>query len=152
MNTQETLTIMAIVALGLCLLLGLAKMAMKSQKAKQTGDYACNLLVFVAVILLGVSQLLGNKDGFTAPNPHVNTNPNWGIELAKTVNRPELSCINGTGEGAGTDTCDSLGKKNKQYLDLTNTLVNVCPPYRGSHPGGAPSSFNGDMCWLTCCE
>ena len=65
MNTREILSIVALAALGLCLLCGLAKMAMKGPKAKQSCDHACSLLVFVAVILVGVSQLLEeNKDGY----------------------------------------------------------------------------------------
>ena len=58
MDNKEILTIIALSALGLCLLLGLAKMAMKSDKAKKGCDHACSLLVFVAVILVAVSQIL----------------------------------------------------------------------------------------------
>ena len=58
MQTREILSIVALAALGLCLLCGLAKMAMKNPKAKQSCDHACSLLVFVAVVLVGVSQLL----------------------------------------------------------------------------------------------
>ena len=58
LQTREILSIVALVALGLCLLCGLAKMAMKSPKVKQSCDYACSLLVFIAVVLAGVSQLL----------------------------------------------------------------------------------------------
>ena len=64
-TTREILSIVALAALGLCLLFGLAKMAMKGPKAKQGCDQACSLLVFVAIVLLGVSQLLGDKDGYT---------------------------------------------------------------------------------------
>jgi hypothetical protein len=62
MKTQETLTIIAIVALGLCLLCGLAKMVVKNDKVKKGCDDACSLLVFVAVILVGISQL--TNEGF----------------------------------------------------------------------------------------
>ena len=71
MQTREILSIVALAALGLCLLCGLAKMAMKGPKAKQSCDHACSLLVFVAVVLVGVSQLLGeNKDGYMTVPPN----------------------------------------------------------------------------------
>ena len=71
MQTREILSIVALAALGLCLLCGLAKMAMKSSKAKQSCDHACSLLVFVAVVLVGVSQLLEeNKDGYMTVPPN----------------------------------------------------------------------------------
>ncbi len=59
MQTREILSIVALAALGLCLLCGLAKMAMKNPKAKQACNKACSLLVFVGLTLIGVSQLLG---------------------------------------------------------------------------------------------
>ena len=75
MKTREILSIVALAALGLCLLCGLAKMAMKGPKAKQSCDHACSLLVFVAVVLVGVSQLLKeNKDGYKELNL-----PNWTV-------------------------------------------------------------------------
>ena len=61
MLTKEILSIIALAALGLCLICGLAKMAMKSVKAKKGCDDACSLLVFIAVVLLGVSQLPGEE-------------------------------------------------------------------------------------------
>ena len=71
MQTREILSIVALAALGLCLLCGLAKMAMKGPKAKQSCDHACSLLVFVAVVLVGVSQLLEeNKDGYMTVPPN----------------------------------------------------------------------------------
>ena len=59
MQTREILSIVALAALGLCLLCGLAKMAMKKPQAKQACNKACSLLVFVGLTLIGVSQLLG---------------------------------------------------------------------------------------------
>ena len=63
MKTSEILSIIALAALGLCLICGLAKMAMKSDKTKKGCDDACSLLVFIAVVVLGISQLL-NEDGY----------------------------------------------------------------------------------------
>ena len=59
MKTQEILTIVALAALGLCLLCGLAKMAMKNPKKRVDCDKACGALFFVAVALMAVGQLLG---------------------------------------------------------------------------------------------
>ena len=63
MKTKEILSILALVAIGLCLICGVAKTAMKSPKQKQSCDTACSLLVFVAVVLVGVSQLLDEGVG-----------------------------------------------------------------------------------------
>jgi len=71
MNTREILSIVALAALGLCLFCGLAKATMKGPKVKQSCDHACSLLVLLAVVLLGVSQLLGeNKDGYMTVPPN----------------------------------------------------------------------------------
>ena len=63
MQTREILSIVALAALGLCLLSGLAKMTMKGPKAKQTCNHACSLSLFAAIVLLGVSQLL-EEEGY----------------------------------------------------------------------------------------
>jgi hypothetical protein len=60
MNTKKILTIIALAALGLCLLCSLAKMAMKKgDKGKKHCDKVCGAFVFLAIVLLAVSQLLG---------------------------------------------------------------------------------------------
>jgi len=59
MNTKEILTIVALVALGLCLLCSLAKAAMKGDKGKKHCDKVCGAFVFLAIVLMAVSQLLG---------------------------------------------------------------------------------------------
>ena len=62
MNAKEILTIVALAALGLCLLCSLAKSAMKKgDKSKKHCDKACGAFVFLAIILLAVSQLLGRE-------------------------------------------------------------------------------------------
>lgn len=58
MNTKEILIIVALLILGMCLLCGLFTMTMKGHKGKQTCNHACSLSLFVAVVLVGVSQLL----------------------------------------------------------------------------------------------
>jgi len=64
MNTQEILSIVALSLLGLCLLCGLAKMAMRGDSAKKNCDKACSMAVFAAVVLLAISQLIGETDGY----------------------------------------------------------------------------------------
>jgi hypothetical protein len=62
METREILSIVALASLGLCLLCTVAKTTMKNPKAKQACVHACSLLVFVAVVLLAVSQLLEQEN------------------------------------------------------------------------------------------
>jgi len=64
MKTQEILSIITLSLLGLCLLCGLAKMAMKKDSAKKNCDKACSMAVFAAVVLLAISQLIGETDGY----------------------------------------------------------------------------------------
>ena len=64
MNTQEILSIVALSLLGLCLLCGLAKMAMRGDSAKKNCDKACSMAVFATVVLLAISQLIGETDGY----------------------------------------------------------------------------------------
>ena len=86
MNTKEILSIVALAALGLCLLCSLAKAAMKGDKGKKHCDKACGAFVFLAIILLAVSQLLGEEkekydstDGCLKPSP---SSP-YGCEMCK---------------------------------------------------------------------
>ncbi len=67
MKTREILSIVALSSLGLCLLCGLAKMAMKKPQAKQACNKACSLLLFVGLVLIGVSQLLEETTKSSAP-------------------------------------------------------------------------------------
>jgi hypothetical protein len=71
MKTKEILSIFALVAIVLCLICGVVKMTIKSPKQKQSCDTACALLVFVAVVLVGISQLLGEIGGSSTPTPVV---------------------------------------------------------------------------------
>ncbi len=80
MKTQEILTIIALSALGLCLLCGLAKMAMKNPKKRGDCDKACGALFFVAVALMAVGQLLGE------------THTTSGFEMGAEGKKPE-NCV-----------------------------------------------------------
>ncbi len=68
MQTREILTIIALSVLGLCLLVGLGKSMTKNPKKKMDCDKACGMLFFVSVVLLAVSQLLGETEKMSWPN------------------------------------------------------------------------------------
>jgi hypothetical protein len=59
---KNTLTIIALSLLGLCLFVGLAKNAKNSStKHKKWCDIICSISVFSAVVLIAVVQLLGEE-------------------------------------------------------------------------------------------
>ena len=62
MQTEKILTIVALAALGLCVLMALVKMTMKDAKKKRDCDMACSMLVFIAVVLLAVNQMMYEHD------------------------------------------------------------------------------------------
>jgi len=106
MQTREILSIVALAALGLCLLCGLAKMAMKNPKAKQSCDHACSLLVFVAVVLVGVSQLI-EEEGYKELDlpywePGVGALP-WTFSGEGKMKKKKMSM------GLGDSKCGSAG-------------------------------------------
>ncbi len=63
----HVLRIIAISLLGVCLLCGLAKLGMKNQNSKKTCDNACGILMFVALALIGVSQLNDETEKYKKP-------------------------------------------------------------------------------------
>jgi len=65
MNTQEILTIIAMAALGLCLVLAFSKGMTKNLKTKESMTHACSFLVLIAVALLAVTQFLSEKENMT---------------------------------------------------------------------------------------
>ena len=64
MKTQEILSIIALSLLGLCLLSGLVKMTMKNESHKKPYEQGCAASVFIAVVLLGISQLLTEREPY----------------------------------------------------------------------------------------
>ena len=64
MKTQEILSIIALSLLGLCFLSGLVKMAMKKESHKKPYEQGCTASVFIAVVLLGISQLLTEREPY----------------------------------------------------------------------------------------
>ena len=67
MKTREFLSIIALSLLGLCFLSGLVKMAMKKESHKKPYDQGCAASVFIAVVLLGISQLLTEREKYIPP-------------------------------------------------------------------------------------
>ena len=63
MTSRETLSIITLSLLGLCLLCGLAKIITKNLGVKKNSDEICMMPVFVDVVLLGVIQLV-NKEKY----------------------------------------------------------------------------------------
>jgi thiol-disulfide isomerase/thioredoxin len=65
MHIKNTLTIIALSALGICIFLSLAKQSKMRSKSKATMDKLGGILLFIAIALLAVSQLLKEtKSGF----------------------------------------------------------------------------------------
>jgi len=64
MKTQKILSIAALVMLGLCFLCGLAKIYISRTGfvPKKGCHNACGILIFVAVVLIGISQLLTEEE------------------------------------------------------------------------------------------
>jgi len=114
MKTKEILSIFALVAIGLCLICGVAKTAMKSPKQKQSCDTACSLLVFVAVVLVGVSQLLGE------------------------IGTPQVHVVPGQGFGGLDEPCHPIktGMIGQPYCDSGY----ICTPSPGTGPSLCKSS------------
>ena len=106
MKTQEILSIVALSLLGLCLLCGLAKMAMKKDSAKKNCDKACSMAVFAAVVLLAISQLIGETDGYE--------------EGAPCCCDGNGNCIRTPGNCDNTECHDSLGG-NACYKSCTTS-------------------------------
>jgi len=99
MKTQEILTIIALSALGLCLLCGLAKMAMKNPKKR------CGALFFVAVALMAVGQLLGE------------THTTSGFEMGAEGKKPE-NCVMKAKSAADEYKKGQMAKLTKAKNDM----------------------------------
>jgi len=115
MKTREILSIVALVALGLCLICGLVKVTMKGPKAKHSCDHACSLSLFVAVVLVGVSQLLEeNRDGYKNVPDEKCGEMKQMKTLTNTTVSPPLKC-NSPGI---TGNC--------KHIDSSATIVKQC--------------------------
>ena len=103
MKTQEILTIIAMAALALCLVLAFSKGLTNKANTKSAMTHACSLLVVIAVALLAVTQFLSEKE-----------NMEWEIGSVATSSMP-----NGRGSG---------GKKMGLGVGDNNCCIGVCNP------------------------
>ena len=81
MKTQHILTITAMAALGLCLVLAFSKRLTKNLKTKETMSHIFSFLVFIAIALVAVTQLLSEKENMTAGG-------DWEIGTVETASMP----------------------------------------------------------------
>lgn len=127
MNTKKILTITALSLLGLCLVCSLAKTAVKKDSNKKNCDKCCTVAVFIAVVLLGVSQLLTEREKFNY-EPCVNPlgNPQCCTTDDKTCSQrgPGGSSPKGT---CYIDTHNGTGQGKLKCLDATTHKVFAKP-------------------------
>jgi len=145
MKTQEILSIVALGLLGVCLLCGLAKMAMKNPKSKQACNHACSLSFFVAVVLLGVSQLIeeeGYKSGMTPDQFCQSKNGPDSYCMSDPSKTPPYFC-HGTDSKGGAVVCEAPAPAPLPP-GIYPTLKKCCKNCQTS--GGSTSSF------YACCK
>ena len=163
MKTREILSIVALAALGLCLLCGLAKMTMKNENSKKTCDNACGILMFVALALIGVSQLIDETEKYKKPPfAHIPLASckkfcNDDSDCAGDAHNPGTYCLNSPGEYTpgdnglfccfGSETrCSDWGK------GCDCTCKNPACGFDSQHDGGVrcnPNTQEGrDRCAL----
>jgi hypothetical protein len=148
MKTKEILSIAALVAIALCLICGVAKTTIKSPKQKQTCDTACALLIFVAVILVGISQLLG-EIGTPQVSGHVVSGQGFGGKgepchpapkgmLGKPHCDSGYVCTPTPGTGPSLCTSNTVIRPKKPAQ-----LGKLCNSYDGCLDGGKCGVANG---------
>jgi hypothetical protein len=120
MNTQEILTIIAMAALGLCLVLAFSKGMTKNLKTKESMTHVCSLLVVIAVALLAVTQFLSDKK----------ENMDWEIGTVATSSMPN----DGRAKKGG-------GKVSMGQMESSGTC---CPGYECS--SGPSCDYPGGYC------
>ena len=166
MKTSEILSIVALSMLGICLISSLVKMAVKNDKTKEKCDQLCGVLFFVAVVLVGVSQLLDeiNLDTFKDwPNwtIGVGANPqtfsaekrrkskgNLGVGLSNV----SCQCCSLTGGNCAIGTCTS----NQDCSGDTNNCIKArqdhSPIFPAQPCGPAPAPPSGSCGTNGCCN
>lgn len=108
MKTGEILSVISLVSLGLCAAIRLLKSyIIKDRKKKDECDMVCGILVFLAVVLITVSQVVENE-GFNIQDGDIARGKNYDNfrdccnECAQSDLKPgcclrrgaEISCIN----------------------------------------------------------
>ena len=59
---NEIISIIGLIALGICLILNLIKLGYKNDKVRRACNMGCNLMVFIAIALLIVNMLIGSDN------------------------------------------------------------------------------------------
>ena len=149
MNTQEILSIVALSLLGLCLLCGLAKMAMKGDSAKKNCDKACSMAVFAAVVLLAISQLIGETDGYEETSSSCQIMPKDECDdTAPCCHTPDGVCVKQAG-------CCRVGENCQPHQPICCPTVAECSTITGcSTPGEdgcPPAGANLNNWWKNNC-
>ena len=143
----HVLRIIAISLLGVCLLCSLAKMSMKNENSKKTCDNACGILMFVALALIGVSQLKGETEKYgtddtPTPTPHRPRERVWCDSLSgdatkcmEYLNKQPVStatpydCVGDSDKNPGTNCCradDGVYGNNGTCLENCKTSDMDC--------------------------
>ena len=146
MKTKEILSIVALAVIGLCLLCSLAKLVMKSgDKKKKHCNKACGAFVFLATVLLAVSQLLGETERYDSSD----------IECTVTSECPPGNACVPTGQnGEIKKVCqafDATSRAPGKKKGAANTNIgHWTQPYRTedcswSQKGGSDAVHNGSF-------
>ena len=144
MKTQEILTIIAMAALGLCLVLAFSKGLTKNLKTKESLTHVCSFLVVIAVALLAVTQFLSEQENMdweigsvatsSMPNGGARTKGGKKVSMGEPitcnancpcdVNAPRYICSpfeQNTGDPSGPCTpCTGPDDKSCQCVDWSN--------------------------------
>ena len=117
MNTQEILTIIAMAALGLCLVLAFSKGLTKNLKTKESLTHVCSFLVVIAVALLAVTQFLSEQE-----------NMDWEIGSVATSSMPNGGARTKGGKKVSMGVGDSGGYAPRPCCTTAcDTATNKCP-------------------------
>jgi hypothetical protein len=130
MNTQEILTIIAMAALGLCLVLAFSKGLTKNLKTKESITHVCSLLVVIAVALLAVTQFLSDKK----------ENMEWEIGSVATASRPNVGKAKKGGKKA------SMGQMGSGSPCTTTVACNGCGNGYCGNPDAGESCTTSASC------
>ena len=119
MQTKEYLSIFSLGFLGICFISGLYKAFAKSAKDKNNCDIACSISVYIAVVLIGVSQLLEEeKDTFVGSSTGTIDD---GDPCKSDDKKGDASCKSGV-----CDNCNPYGHKfccpEGKFTDTTSPI------------------------------
>ena len=135
-KTHDILSIVALGLLGVCLLCGLAKMAMKGPRAKQTCNQICSLSLFAAVVLLGVSQLI-TEEGYSGTCRAFTLDTDQGVDLndclddAHGGNDKGENCFVQNGQHLGSNACNkhwTWSLIGESRVGLCQSVPSLCTP------------------------